>query len=109
MGDSITLFMQHRNLVEVVKTYGELRQRVKEIAPDHLTSHEGVVTTALTEAQRAKLMPYEIELDSLIANIRSMLPPLIKMARAVTFGIGPAMREHFGDSDFPQFAPKETK
>lgn len=34
---AVTLFVQHRNLVEVVKVYGEKRDPVEEIITNHLS------------------------------------------------------------------------
>ncbi|MFA6154716.1 hypothetical protein [Mesorhizobium sp.] len=107
MQSTVTLFLQHRNLVEAVRMYSELRVSVKQILRSHhLASHDGVITTALTQEQAAELLPYEVELDSLLKNIRENLPTLIKMAEQVTFGIGPAMRKFLGDDGIPSFAPK---
>jgi len=102
---SVALFLQHRNLVEAVKRYGELRGKVKDITSGHLGSSDGVVTTGLTKAQMAELIPYEVELESLVTTIRSRLPSAIELAEKVTFGIGPAMRIFLGDNDMPSLVP----
>ncbi|BAV45733.1 hypothetical protein MesoLj113a_41810 [Mesorhizobium sp. 113-1-2] len=106
MQASVTLFMQHRNLIEAVRVYADLRGRVKEIVVHHFGSSEGVLTSGLTQEQMSKLMPLEIELESLIKTIRAMLTDLIPLAEKVTFEIGPAMQKFFGSQDFPVFAPK---
>lgn len=106
MHTAVTLFMQHRNLIEAVKIYSNKRDQVKEIVTNHITASDGVITSGLTKEEVSALAPLEMELESLITSIRSMLPDLIQMGETVTFGIGPAMRKFYGTDDFPLFAPK---
>lgn len=103
MQSTVTLFLQHRHLVEAVKAYSELRNKVKHVVTGHLRQEDGVVITGLTPQQVAELMPYEVELDSLIKGIRGMLPDLISLAEKVTFGMGPTMKKFLADEDMPVF------
>ncbi|RWA60736.1 hypothetical protein [Mesorhizobium sp.] len=103
MQNAVTLFMQHRNLVEAVKLYSEKRERVKEIVKNHLAVQEGVITSGLTKEELSQMLPLEIEMESLIKSIRVMVSDLIELGELVTFGIGPEMRKFFGTNDFPLF------
>ncbi|TPM34457.1 hypothetical protein [Mesorhizobium sp. B2-3-5] len=103
MQTAVTLFMQHRNLVEVVRLYSEKRDGVKDIIKNHLAVEEGVITSGLTKEEHSRMVPLEIELESLIKSIRVMVSDLTEMGEKVTFGIGPAMRKFFGTDDFPVF------
>ncbi|UVK53338.1 hypothetical protein DBIPINDM_006821 [Mesorhizobium sp. AR02] len=105
MQSAVTLFMQHRNLIEVVKVYSEKRDLVKSYITHHITAADGVITSGLTEADVSRLAPLEMELESLAKGIREMIPNLISLGEQVTYGIGPAMRKFYENSEFPVFAP----
>lgn len=105
---AVTLFMQHRNLVEIVKVYSDKRDRVKDIITNHIGVSAGIVTSGMTQEDVSRMVPVELELESLVGGIRSMLPGLIEMGEKVTFGIGPAMRKFYGTDDFSIFVPMAT-
>ncbi|MBZ9815272.1 hypothetical protein [Mesorhizobium sp. CA7] len=109
MHNAVTLFMQHRNLVESVKVYSEKRELVKSIVTRHKVEEGGVITSGVTEEELSRLTPLAVELESLIIGIREMLPDLTQIAEAVTFGTGPAMRKFFGNGQFPIFAPRDVR
>lgn len=101
---SVTLFMQHRNLVEAIKVYAEKRDKVKSIVTNHFEEDRGVIKSGLTQAQASALMPLEVELESIITHIRGMLGDLNRLAEQVAFGLGPAMRKYLGDDTIPIFS-----
>lgn len=104
---SVTLFMQHRNVVEAVKVYGEKRDKVKEIVTTHFSEANGVVTSGMTQEQKSALLPLEVELETIIKNVRTMLVDLRRLGEQVTFSLGPAMRKYLDDDTIPVFGPKE--
>ncbi len=95
------MFMQHATLVTALEKYAALRGEMKNIIPRHLEANDTVIVSALTESEIAALAPYEIELESLISEIRIAIPPLKKKAEFVTFGVGPVIRTHYQANDFP--------
>ncbi|MER9939029.1 hypothetical protein [Mesorhizobium sp. M0011] len=105
MQSAVTLFMQHRNLVEAVKVYSEKRDLVKGHITHHIASADGVITSDLTKEEVSRLAPLEMELESLVKNIRSMIPDLVTLGEQVTYGVGPAMRKFYADDEFPVFKP----
>ncbi|WP_140749084.1 hypothetical protein [Mesorhizobium sp. B4-1-3] len=109
MQASVTLFMQHRNLVEAVKLYGEKRDKVKAIVMTHFNEAEGVITSGLTQDQMSALLPVGVELESIIKQIRAMLIDLKQIGERVTFGVGPAMRKYLGDDTIPVFGPPKEE
>lgn len=104
MQASVTLFMQHHNLIEAIKVYAEKRDKVKNIVTTHFEEDRGVITSGLTQAQASALLPLEVELESIITQIRSMLLDLNHIAEKVTYGLGPAMRKYLGDDSIPIFS-----
>ncbi|MER9411445.1 hypothetical protein [Mesorhizobium sp. M0589] len=105
MHSAVTLFMQHRNLVEAVKVYGQKRDLVKDYITHHIAAADGVLTSGLTEADVGRLAPLEMELESLVNGIREMISDLVRMGEQVTYGIGPAMRKFYANTEFPVFVP----
>ncbi|MEW4459242.1 hypothetical protein AB1K42_14205 [Roseibium algicola] len=95
------LFMQHATLVTALEKYAVLRGEMKRLIPRHVGTKDTVVMSALSEQEAAALAPYELELESLITEVRSIIPDLRQKAEMVTFGIGPAIRLHYKADDFP--------
>ncbi|UES40373.1 hypothetical protein [Roseibium aggregatum] len=95
------LFLQHATLITALEKYAILRGEMKKLIPTHLGTKDTVVVSALTESEVAALAPYELELESLISEVRSMLPELREKAEKVSFGIGPAIRAYYEAEDFP--------
>ncbi|WP_223475882.1 hypothetical protein [Oricola indica] len=103
------VFMQHATLIAAIDTYFEKRGEIKKLIKRHSGVRDGVVMSELTESEIAALAPYELELESIIKEVRSALGPLQANAEKVTFGIGPAIQKHYGDKGFPIFIADETK
>ncbi|EDQ33971.2 hypothetical protein HPDFL43_05940 [Hoeflea phototrophica DFL-43] len=97
------MLMQHSVLIAALQSYSEKRGELKKIIKRHTATEDGVLTSGLTESEVAEMAPYEIELESLIKEVRSRLHPVQELAEKVTFGIGPAIQKHYGDNDFPVF------
>lgn len=104
MQASVTLFMQHRNLLEAIKAYAQKRDKVKDVVTNHFEENQGVITSALTQAQMSALLPLEVELESIITQIRAMLVDLKPTGERVTYSLGPAMRKYLGDNTIPIFS-----
>lgn len=105
--EATDLFQLHPVLVQGIILYNSKRSEVRAISDMNEDAGGGVLNTALTASQVGKLAPLSVELESLIKQIREMLPVVQKKAEAVTYGIGPAMRTRY-QSSFPILAPKGT-
>ncbi|MDF1609366.1 hypothetical protein PZ897_14370 [Hoeflea sp. YIM 152468] len=101
------MLMQHSTLIAALESYSEKRGELKKILKRHTATADGVITSELTESEVAEMAPYEIELESLIKEIRSRLHPVQELAEKVTFGIGPAIQKHYGDRNFPVFVANQ--
>ncbi|MEQ8306677.1 MAG: hypothetical protein RIA09_08965 [Hoeflea sp.] len=102
------MLMKHSILVAALERYSEKRGELKKIMKRHTATEDGVLTSALTEDEVAEMAPYEIELESLIKEVRSRLEPIQNLTEKVTYGIGPAIQTHYGDKEFPVFVAAET-
>jgi len=105
--DAIEMLMQHRTLIEAVEDYSAKRQKIKEIIEAHHIENDTIIVSSLTKEDKSRLLPYGLELESLITTIRQRLPNLEAQARHVASSIGPAMAKHFDDPTFPQLQPVE--
>lgn len=98
------LFMQHASLTAAIETYSRTRLELKTVITRHAVLSTGILSSTLSQEDVERMAPYEMELESLISEIRARLPDLIRLAERVTYGIGPPMRRRYGDN-FPVFVP----
>jgi len=97
------MFMRYDVFIQSVEDYSNRREKLKELFNSHELTNDGAVISKVTLAQAAASVPYELELESLIEQIRREIPGLKSDAEHVVFRLGPAARKRFNDSKFPIF------
>jgi len=91
----------HAHASEAMKLYGQLRSEVKRVLP--VKGSEGpILISEFDPAERIRLIPYAMEMDTLLESLMTPLPEQVKQARNLCEQLGPAARNYFGDPKFPR-------
>jgi hypothetical protein len=97
MSDLMLLAQRHGTGVAVMQYYIRLREELKAVAP-HPEELDGMLGKGMiSQEDLLKLVPYTAPLNSLALQMQAAADENLQLARKVSLGIGPIVKEYFGD------------
>lgn len=94
------LVAQHAVMASSVEYYTERRSALADRIKRSKSFSGSLLLSALSTEDQEALEPHMAELDTLAAQIRDRIPPLVCRINKLVEDLGPAGQKYFGDPDF---------
>jgi hypothetical protein len=105
--DYFELHAKHEVLTQSLKRFDQMKEDLNERVSPFMAWHEGLVQVEMNPEREAQLKPFFNSADSLAKQIHAMALETKRLARATTYGIGPAAQRIYKDDEFPILVPND--
>jgi hypothetical protein len=107
--ENVHLFLlRHVSTIDQMLLFNRLREEMRNLMPNatELQAGTGALRTVMSAQEANKLLPREIELESLIQQLCKNVDQDIKLGESLMEKIGPACKKYFADPKFPALKVK---